>query len=57
MLVMWYVYSKQKLQISFFDFIKVIEIIDNVHKNGNETSLMESLCSPSYSDYFVAYLR
>jgi hypothetical protein len=41
----------------YFDFIKVVEIIDNVYKNGNETNLMEILCSPSHSDYFVAYLR
>jgi len=26
-------------------------------KDGNETSLMESFSSSSYSDYFVAYLR
>jgi hypothetical protein len=38
-------------------FIKVIETIDNVDKDGNEKSLMENFCSPSHSDYFVAYLR
>jgi hypothetical protein len=38
-------------------YVKVIEIIDNVRKGGNEISLMESFCSPPHSDYFVAYLR
>jgi len=38
-------------------YVKVIEIIDNVRKGGNETSLMESFRSPPHSDYFVAYLR
>lgn len=35
----------------------VIEIIDNIRKEGDEKSLIDSFCSPSYSDYFVAYLR
>lgn len=35
----------------------VIEIIDNTRKEGDEKSLLETLCSPSYSEYFVAYLR
>jgi ubiquitin thioesterase protein OTUB1 len=55
---------KDKLvQLGYLDFTVedvsevVVEIIDNVYKNGNETNLMEILCSPSHSDYFVAYLR
>jgi ubiquitin thioesterase protein OTUB1 len=35
----------------------VIEIIDNIRKEGNEQGLIENFCLPSYSDYFVAYLR
>ncbi|CAF3533169.1 unnamed protein product [Adineta steineri] len=35
----------------------VIEIIDNIRKNPNETNLIECFCSENYSDYFVAYLR
>ncbi|CAF1389272.1 unnamed protein product [Rotaria magnacalcarata] len=35
----------------------VIEIIDNISKEGTEQCLIESFCSPSYSNYFVAYLR
>ena len=41
----------------FIDYFQVVEVIDNVRKNGKETSLMESFCSSSHSDYFVAYLR
>ncbi len=35
----------------------VLEVIDNTQKEGDEKSLIENFCSPSYSDYFVAYLR
>jgi ubiquitin thioesterase protein OTUB1 len=31
--------------------------MDNASKDGGEASLMESFCSSSHSDYFVAYLR
>ncbi|CAF2462484.1 unnamed protein product [Rotaria sp. Silwood2] len=55
---------KNKLvQLGYLDFTVedvsdvVLEVIDNVCKSANETSLMESFCSPAHSDYFVAYLR
>ncbi|UJR37034.1 hypothetical protein I4U23_029740 [Adineta vaga] len=55
---------KDKLvQLGYLDFTVedvrdvVIEIIDNVRKGGNETGLIDSFCSSSHSDYFVAYLR
>ncbi|CAF0770410.1 unnamed protein product [Rotaria sp. Silwood1] len=55
---------KNKLvQLGYLDFTVedvndvVLEVIDNVYKGGSETTLMESFCSPAYSDYFVAYLR
>ena len=35
----------------------VLEVIDTVRQNGSEKHLMEHFCSPSHSDYFVAYLR
>jgi len=35
----------------------VIEIIDSVRKGGTESTLMETFCTGSLSDYFVAYLR
>jgi hypothetical protein len=55
---MWYVYSKKKKLSNFIMILfKVLEILDNAYKNGNEKSLMEILLLPSHSDYFVAYLR
>jgi ubiquitin thioesterase protein OTUB1 len=35
----------------------VIEIIDNIRKEGDEKCLIDNFCSISYSEYFVAYLR
>ena len=35
----------------------VIEIIDNIRKEGDEKCLIENFCSMPYSEYFVAYLR
>ncbi|CAF1444021.1 unnamed protein product [Adineta ricciae] len=55
---------KDKLvQLGYLDFTVedvrdvVLEIIDGARKDGNEIGLMESFCSSSRSDYFVAYLR
>ncbi|CAF1386205.1 unnamed protein product [Rotaria sordida] len=53
----------QLVKLGYLDFTLedvrdvVIEIIDNIYKEGNEQSLIENFCSQSYSDYFVAYLR
>lgn len=35
----------------------VVEIIDTIRKEKTEQCLIENFCSPSYSEYFVAYLR
>lgn len=55
---------KEKLvQLGYLDFTvedvrdTVLEVVENVRKNGDEQILMESFTSISYSDYFVAYLR
>ncbi|CAF3516395.1 unnamed protein product [Adineta steineri] len=55
---------KDKLvQLGYLDFTVedvrdvVVEIIDNLRKNGSEASLMETFCSVPHSEYFVAYLR
>ncbi|CAF3775824.1 unnamed protein product [Rotaria sordida] len=53
----------QLVKLGYLDFTVedvhdvVIEIIDNIYKEGNEQSLIENFCSSSYSDYLVAYLR
>lgn len=49
--------EKENFELTKFLNKKVLEVIDNVDKNASETCLMESFNSPSYSDYFVAYLR
>jgi len=55
---------KDKLvQLGYLDFTVedvrdvVIETIDQIRQGASEANLMENFCSPSHSDYFVAYLR
>ncbi|CAF2766412.1 unnamed protein product [Rotaria sp. Silwood2] len=53
----------QLVKLGYLDFTLedvrdvVIEVIDNIYKEGSEQCLIENFCAPSYSDYFVAYLR
>ncbi|CAF1506380.1 unnamed protein product, partial [Rotaria sordida] len=53
----------QLIKLDYLDFTVedvrdvVIEMIDNISKEGNEQSLIKNFRLPSNSDYFVAYLQ
>ncbi|CAF0980699.1 unnamed protein product [Rotaria sp. Silwood1] len=58
-----YALKDQLVKLGYLDFTLedvrdvVLEVIDNISKEGTEQSLIENFCSIPYSDYFVAYLR